>query len=598
MIQSTTVKYEAMLKGKTLKMENKEGTIRGSEFDRFQCDCCFLISQYMNQIQHKQPGSDPVRKREQYLDSHSIVSHLPVAYDPSAQGDNASRNHANTTCNGGIQVPGLKCRVATAVHTHCPTAEVIRLVDVQLDVSIIRAVNKWCKGNGFKDHNPYWDEDGYFTVVDGDLLPLNRLENMMSGAFDAPPVSFRLEKGKYKFANGRHRLAKILIHNNCNPHYVLTASEYVVEKNPGPPKVDKGPSGKRTGKTDKVKPSDKGIGVPKTEQARSSRGDKFAGEKVKKDLNVYTRSKWYTTAVEKGFKNKPALDKFNDHVKSVSGEIDASAAPVCENCGSCDLILCDCFITGKGVDIIDNAVVIPDCVASITWRFTWVERIRRMFTMPKFDSKLAINHNVGGFSNADIGDALVWPEMLSYIRLNQNVSYVISGKYDRLAKLTHSKKLANKFLDEHKIALKDRVSAAFVNRVHSTVQKAADLQDDDMLLAQNNEQHNLNCLGPLQHVWKHSGKYSILAATVYPVIRSRPGIAVMGLVRLIVRTFITNIGKTLVFGSGSLLFWLLKSFVQSPLVWALGTLSGTGYLFWTAIRPLLCKIAGITPRIH
>lgn len=483
----------------------------------------------MNQIQHKQPGSDPVRKRKQHLGSHSVVVYNPGHHNPSVKGDNASLNHAKAACNGGDKIPGPKYRVLSAVHTvmYCPKHE--RLY--------------------------------FFT-----LKPIYTCEclNINTGRID----------------------------------FVISGGE----SNPGPPKQKKSGVDRSTKKSspagDGSKPSGKGIGAPKPQQAGApaKAGGKVQDfkKKITKDLNVYTRSKWYTSAVEKGFKNKPALDKFNAHVAAVQGEIDPSAAPVCENCGSCDILLCDCFITGKGVEIVDDAVAIPNSVASMTWRFTWVERILRMFTMPKFDSTVPINHNIDGFSNTQLGDALLWPELLAYIRLNQNVSYVINGKYDRLAKVTHSKKLANKFLDEHKIPLKDRNNASFVNRIHSTVQKAADQDDDAMILAHQNEQHNLNPWGPLAHVWRNSLKYSILAATMYPLLSSKVGIVLMDLSVQVVHRCITNTAKILVFGSASVLFWPLKKCVQSRHASGLIILSGAGYLYQTVTQRSLCQIAAIT----
>jgi hypothetical protein len=119
----------------------------------------------------------------------------------------------------------------------------IKLSDISMDVSVFRKVNEYHRTLK-KDFNPYWDEDGNFHLTDQQLLPLNRLEDMLEdnrcdGILqnnERPPIllTFDVDIAKYKYSNGRHRHARLLIINNLNGDKILTPTDYVIEKNPGP----------------------------------------------------------------------------------------------------------------------------------------------------------------------------------------------------------------------------------------------------------------------------------------------------------------------------------------------------------------------------
>jgi hypothetical protein len=157
----------------------------------------------------------------------------------------------------------------------------------------------------------------------------------------------------------------------------------------------------------------------------------------------------------------------------------------------------------------------------------------------------------------------------------------------------HSKKLANRFLDEHKVPLRDRNNAAFVARIHSTVQKAVDSGDDAMLFSPINEQHNLNFVRPLRIAAK-TFQFAAMAATMYGLMRSRLGIAAMGLLAKIAQNFTSATAQTLGYGSGSLLFSLLKNSARLIRALGQGMLNGMVSHYQSGIQPLLCRIARIT----
>lgn len=369
----------------------------------------------------------------------------------------------------------------------------ITLADIDIDISIVRAVNKWCTNNGFKDHNPYWDEDNGFTIVDYGLLPLNRLENMMSGTFEVPPVFLRRRGDHYEFDNGRHRIARLIINNACNSHYVLSASEYVVEKNPGPPKK----TGKTAATTAASKnPTEKS---PKKGPSRKNGAPKSKAQatEVAVGLATYKFTAWYTSAVSKGFKSKLALDRFNATVLQHQDEIDPTKVPVCCQCGHSDIVICSCMVEPQAPATVDLAedghtILIPTGPTHIKYRFDWVNRVKRMFVWPNFNVRRDINHNIGFMKNSDIPEeTMLMSSMLAYIRLGMNTSYTINGVHDRAAKLAHAKKLGLRFLDENDVELDEKTNPEFVNKFHFTVQRATDMNDDSMLFQHSNQEHGI-----------------------------------------------------------------------------------------------------------
>jgi hypothetical protein len=118
----------------------------------------------------------------------------------------------------------------------CPPANTLSLNEIILDVTVFRAVNKFYK-EGSMPYNQYWDEDGSFILKDDELLPLNRLDDMMKDRNEIrPPIVLRkTNKGGYVYGNGRHRHARLLIEAGMNPDVkIYEDKDYVIEKNPGP----------------------------------------------------------------------------------------------------------------------------------------------------------------------------------------------------------------------------------------------------------------------------------------------------------------------------------------------------------------------------
>lgn len=467
----------------------------------------------------------------------------------------------------------------------------IRLGQIVVDLSVLQAVNKWLRLNGFNTTTPgedyislYWDEDGEFPTSCNNLLPLGRLENMMSGTFLPPPIMLEeiRHNGKtaYTYGNGRHRHARLLIQNHCNPSALLSnAADYVVEKNPGPPKrqVRRGPLAE-------------GNGGPRAGQARHGRDLR---QQIDRAEDAFRRTEWYLAAVKAGFKNQPALQRFNETVATFRDQIDPAKTPVCLECGESNLTLCDHFVISRGADVVDNALIIPAGV-NMSTRYDWVNKIRRIFVWPTYNSNLDINHSIYGFDNQTIGDTLLWPDLLAYIRLNLHTTYKRNGVFDRAAKLAHSQKLALRFLDERKVTLEDRTRPHFVAVFKNTVKKACDQRDDSMLLQDTPEVHNYFWAAP-SRILRNKWTLFTVAAVMSPKITSKLLSASMRINMYIMKQQTKALLPVLETGSELSLKYAVTTLMNVSNALLSGIWNGIFQPSLTGLKQLSCKTVLTTP---
>lgn len=239
------------------------------------------------------------------------------------------------------------------------------------------------------------------------------------------------------------------------------------------------------------KPKAQGIGSSKQGRPSTATKRNDVKQDIVKQVAQFKNTNTYLAAADKGFKNRDALDKFNSWVHR--SDIDPSKVRVCNECGACDLQLCEHFIVNSPtVATVDEsgALLIPSGPCNFAYRWMWVEKVKRMFVWPKFNADVVNNHYLDGFDNELLGDSLINEQLFNYIRLGMNTSYVINGVDDRSARLAHCHKLALRYMDERKIKQADRTDTRFVNVVTSTIQRACDSAENRMLYARNNPNHN------------------------------------------------------------------------------------------------------------
>lgn len=344
-------------------------------------------------------------------------------------------------------------------------------------------------------------------------------------------------------------------------------------------------------------------------------GGKWEGKvahHIAKAEDEYRRTEWYTTAAKKGFADQTALDRFNQTVKNLKHLIDVNKAPIClSEDGHYDedepLKLCACYITAQTGGVAVSAA--GDCLEISTtglgnhqFHYQWVDGIRRMFRRPNYDPTEPINHNVGWLGSGQLDEqAMLIPELLNYMRLYGNTSYTLNGVFQRDSKLSHGKKLALRWLSEHKFNMKEFVSeSAKIARVNYTCQKFADLPDDDFLFEEQYERTNITSYikDSVTGFWRAPGTKKTLiiaaAAVISPILVSKIVTASMRLNLFFWRRICETNVRILASGSISVVKSVMRLGWTSARVVSADIWSGVLMPCWIAIHPLLCSIARTT----
>lgn len=519
----------------------------------------------------------------------------------------------------------------------------VELESFIVDISIIDAIRRY---DSVRAKEVAYD----WEVCDDGLLPLNRMSEMMSDKGESrPPVSVKRVGRLFKILNGRHRLAycfikrldkiQAVVVNDGHESYIRDGGE----SNPGPKARRKSKPGKT--KAQPSVASSSGAATPITTATSVASTINLAGAATSSTtastssvssktglpmngnssqtprkkvpmvgnskrqpqprqardsklmdgaINEHNVTEWYLAAVKRGFKNQDALDNFNVTVAGIANEIDPRRIPVCMECGCSDAILCKHYVVNGGVETVDNAIVIPAGGGFfMKWRFLWFERASRMFTWPRFDSSVLVNHYNAGFDPSVIPDTEIWPEMLCYIRLHLHTEYKIDGVFNRPAKLAHCKKLANRFLTDNNIKLSDCLSPEIVNKIQLTVARACDQRDDQTLFKTDD---------PRRNFWVAPGRIPtrriiIAAAIISPV-------AVAGLVSVSLRMKIFVFSRLVqanaeILARGSVLvFWsTLETAKIVMTALAQNIWSGIAMPCLTKIQQLSCKGVATTSTI-
>nr|WRQ65541.1 hypothetical protein [Tolivirales sp.] len=325
--------------------------------------------------------------------------------------------------------------------------------------------------------------------------------------------------------------------------------------------------------------------------AQKTRGKQIVAAQV--GFDEYVRSEWYVKAVRGGFKNQAALDRFNQSVRDLSTTIDPRMAPVCQECGNSDLELCEHFISQRpdqpAVHVDDEALIIPDIPDSnISWRFMWVDRVRRMFTWPKFDNSVLINHSNRGFDPSLIPDDQVWDDMFMYIRLHLNTHYKIDGVFDRQAKLAHCNKLALRFLTDMKINIMDVLKPQQINSIKLTVARACDQRDDQTLFKEVDPRQNF-WAAPVLPKFMTFRNLVIAGCIISPAIVSKLVTASMKTQLFVWYRLASVNAEVLAYGSVQALKYSTKLFADVVRAFLQNIWSGLVMPSVNATQPLLCQ---------
>jgi hypothetical protein len=217
-------------------------------------------------------------------------------------------------------------------------------------------------------------------------------------------------------------------------------------------------------------------------QAREKlRQDKFDVSKLAKAVQSYHFTDVYSRGVSGGFKDKSALDKFNCWVKEHVDAIDPKSTVVCGHCGAADLLLCEHFVTNSSSNAAADGALVINAPLRTQYYFSFqiIDGLKKMLLWPTFDFARQNNRLLGGFSNSDISDDNLIPELYNYVKLRMQTSYTVNGKEDRALRLAHCSRLSHKWLESRKLKIED--DTGMTNRVMFTIQRVCDNAENQVL---------------------------------------------------------------------------------------------------------------------
>jgi len=235
-----------------------------------------------------------------------------------------------------------------------------------------------------------------------------------------------------------------------NPNKILTAAEYVIEKNPGPPRRRQNQRGQAE------------------EPARQARDG----------LQQYVMTRVYLRGRDAVYADERALARFNNWVDANAAQIDPAEQRICHVCGEAALRLCEHRITAPPAY---EPPPPPPAPAMRVRPITIVQRFARAFKQPEFDLGQQDAQFLAGFSNDHIHQSMLIPELYNYITVNQQTSYAVNGRDSRDLRLAHSHRLAHRWSENSNHSETLVQDTVFANRFKFTIQRACDQAENRML---------------------------------------------------------------------------------------------------------------------
>lgn len=250
-----------------------------------------------------------------------------------------------------------------------------------------------------------------------------------------------------------------------------------VEKNPGPPKR------------------------PRQNVNRNRQNNTAAVTQIQQAVQNFPATKTYIALADKKYTTMAAVGRANRWIQANQVRIDPNEMRICTECDhGGDFYLCACSVTPLPQQ---QAAAVPDMHAGLyptitvkpkpEWSDWFDDRVD-----PSFNFTRQNNCDLDGFSNGDIPDAYLIPEMFNFITGNMFVSYVNShGVEDRRLRIEHCKRLSSRYLETNKIEITS--DTMLNNRVKFTIQRSCDQIENKMLYGEYVPQHTRN---PRQSFWQ------------------------------------------------------------------------------------------------
>lgn len=206
----------------------------------------------------------------------------------------------------------------------------------------------------------------------------------------------------------------------------------------------------------------------------------------------YQATRQYLALCERKFTSAAQIARANRWILANQAQIDPNELQICTECDFGDnFTICACAIAPIQQQ---HQQAVPNIHAGLPNTIT-VDRTWTDWFWGKENSTFSFqdqnNHNLDEFSNSNISDAHIMPELYNYITSSMYVSYVnSSGNEDRRLRIEHCKRLAGRYMETHKL---DTAADTFLNnRVKFTVQRSCDQIENDMLYKEHRPMHESN----------------------------------------------------------------------------------------------------------
>lgn len=230
-------------------------------------------------------------------------------------------------------------------------------------------------------------------------------------------------------------------------------------------------------------PSNSLTAIANRQHKKGGKGS-FAGAQAAITLGArqYHHTKIYLRGRDAIYPDAAALARFNTWVTANSAELDPAEQFVCHRCGHVDFTLCACRVERPVQQqvVVQQAAIIPHRERHFEWSFRPIEALKKGFVWPKFDTHSQSDEALWGFSNHHISDDLLIEELFSYLCFHMQTAYLVNGREDRALRLSHTHKLAQRWLTMRG-AEDEILDQHYCVRVRFTIQRACDNMQNSML---------------------------------------------------------------------------------------------------------------------
>jgi len=216
-----------------------------------------------------------------------------------------------------------------------------------------------------------------------------------------------------------------------------------------------------------------------------------ATKQIVSDVKMVRTTALYLKGRDVVYPDAASLARFNAWINTNKDDIDPAEQKFCGDCGDVDFTLCAHCIKPAVQAAPPVAVeIIPANLRHHTWNFHPIQTLKEGFRWPGFDTHSLSDDRLHGFSNADLPNDLVIPELFGFLVNNMQTSYIVNGADDRALRLSHVHRLAQKWAIKKEREEQIETDAHYSVRFRLTIQRACDNAQNRMLYEERDPRRN------------------------------------------------------------------------------------------------------------